>query len=98
MPPVFGAGQLNGEPQSEQKREQCVELVIHEKYDEKFDGPIERCRGQLRESRIRQNDVCRDPDQIREKHAEQGEAANNIKEVDAFVDRDWMRSLIERLP
>ena len=35
------------------------------------------------------------PDQIREKHAKQCEAANNINEIYAFMYGDWTRTLID---
>jgi len=44
------------------------------------------------------NDICGDSDQIREEHTKQRKAANNINEVDAFVDGDWMRTLTDRPP
>jgi hypothetical protein len=72
--------------------------MVHEESHQWFHDPVHWCRGQLRESRIRQKLVCGYPDQIPEKHAEQREATDDIHEVDAFVDRYWTRTLIDRRP
>ena len=67
--------------------------MIDEKHHKRLDNPVQRLGGQLREPRVGEDDVCGDPDQIREQDTKQSETANDVDEVDTFLCGDRVRSL-----
>ena len=67
--------------------------MIDEKCDERLDNAVQRRGGQLREPSVGEDDFCGNADQIREQYAKQGEAANDVDEVETFVCGDRVRSL-----